>query len=82
VGSLDDWGRRTYVENGFVSQKKGHGLRVQGSVETREARTHSRGGRRVFFRIAEDMAAKPWLPAVSSGSAQMTRRMVRERRPD
>jgi DNA-binding transcriptional ArsR family regulator len=39
-------------------------LRAQGSVEAREVATHNHGGRKILFRIAEEMAAKPWLAAV------------------
>ena len=38
-------------------------LRAQGAVEAREVPTHNRGGRKILFRIAEESAAKPALPA-------------------
>ena len=38
-------------------------LRAQGALEAREVPTHNRGGRKILFRIAEESAAKPSLPA-------------------
>jgi hypothetical protein len=33
------------------------------TTEAREVATHNRGGRKILFRIAEESAAKPSLPA-------------------
>jgi hypothetical protein len=47
VGSLDDWGRRTYVENGFVSQKK------KGTRDARAGTCGDQGGTDAQPRRAE-----------------------------